>query len=85
MRTPEIFVHTLVWLPAVIAVTRRCEYRWLIVLICLGLAILDLYDVAKWLSHTNARHSMYLFIGMVLSWLPVFILAIYAKKSTRTP
>jgi hypothetical protein len=85
MRTPEIFVHTLVWLPAVIAVSRKCDYRWLICAICLGLAVLDLYDVAKWLSNTNARHSMYLFIGMVLTWLPVFILSIYARISPRAP
>lgn len=89
MRTPEILVHTLVWLPTIIAFSRRCEHRWLIFLLCSGLAVIDLYDVAKYLSQKNARHSMYLFIGMVLTWLPVFILSIYARplepRKPRSP
>lgn len=79
MRIPEILVQILIWLPVVIALTRRCAYRWLILLLCGTIAVIDLYDVAAFLSRHNARHSALLFTGEVLVWLPMFILSIYAR------
>lgn len=78
MRVPELLVQMLIWLPVVIAFTRHCRHRWVIVMVCAAIAVSDLYDVASFLSKRNARHSMYLFMVEVLAWLPVFILSIYA-------
>lgn len=79
MRIPEILVQVLIWLPVVIALTRRCNYRWLILPLCGVIAVIDLYDVAAFLSRHNARHSALLFTGEVLVWIPLFILSIYAR------
>ena len=85
MRTPEILVQILIWLPTIIALTRGCAYRWLIFLLCGGIAALDLYDIAALLSTRNARHSALLFAGEVLVWMPLFILSIYARVPGERP
>lgn len=81
MRTPEVLVQTLIWLPTLIAFARGCTYRWLIPLVSGGIAAIDLYDLAALLSTHNARHSIYLFAGEVVVWMSIFILSICAKSS----
>jgi hypothetical protein len=83
MRIPEILVQTLIWLPVFIAFSRGCRHRLIIVIVCGAIAASDLYDFASYLSHRNARHSMYLFMVEVLAWLPTFILSIYARKPSE--
>lgn len=79
MRLPEILVQVLIWLPALIALSRGCVYRWLVPLLCGGIAAIDLYDAAALLSTRNARHSAYLFIGEVLVWMAIFIFSACAR------
>ncbi|MFM8444831.1 MAG: hypothetical protein ACKN9W_16035 [Methylococcus sp.] len=83
MRTPELLLQTLIWLPTLIAFARGCAYRWLIPLICGGIAAIDLYDVPSLLSTHNARHSIYLFAGEVVVWMAIFILSICARTSAK--
>jgi hypothetical protein len=85
MRTPEIIIETLIWLPTVIAFSRGCDYRWLIPLLCGGIAMIDFYDVAEYLSTHNARHSAYLFIGEVFVWMAIFILSVCARAPGEPP
>ncbi len=81
MKVPELLVQTLIWLPVGIAFARHCRHRWVILIVCSGIAASDIFNLASTLSHRNARHAMYLFILEVLAWLPVFILSINAPKS----
>ena len=81
VRTPEILVETLIWLPAIIAWSRGCQMRYLIpiMLVCVGLSLVDFLDLVDQLSTHNARHSLYAFIVEVLTWLPAFIFSIYGR------
>ena len=84
MKITPIVIHVLIFLPAIIAWARHCQYRFVILLICGLIAGVSIYDLHDILATRNARHSMILFAAEVLLWLPVFILSIYAR-TTRSP
>ncbi|MFZ4655006.1 MAG: hypothetical protein ACOYLM_11645 [Methylococcaceae bacterium] len=84
MKTTEWVVQILIWLPALIAMSRRCQYALIIVVLCAIISGIAVYDIHDYLAEKNARHALYLFAGEVLVWLPTFILSIYAASpSTR--
>jgi hypothetical protein len=53
--------------------------------LCGGIAMIDFYDVAEYLSTHNARHSAYLFIGEVFVWMAIFILSVCARAPGEPP
>lgn len=78
MKFAAFVVYILIFLPAVIAYTRQCEYRIVVYLLCVVLAALGVMDAHWILAKKNAGHSLYLFIGEVVTWIFVFIHSIYA-------
>ena len=78
MKIAALVVYILIFLPAVIAYTRQCEYRIVVYLLCVVLAALGVMDAHWLLAKKNAGHSLYLFIGEVVAWIFVFIHSIYA-------
>ena len=84
MKTTEWVVQILIWLPALIAMSRRCQYALIIVVLCAIISGIAVYDIHDYLAEKNARNALNLFAGEVLVWLPTFILSIYAASpSTR--
>jgi peptidoglycan/LPS O-acetylase OafA/YrhL len=85
MKMTEWVVQILIWLPALIALSRRCRYAVVIVMLCAAISGIAVYDIHDYLAEKNARHALYLFAAEVLVWLPTFILSIYAvSPSTRS-
>ena len=78
MKIAALVVYILIFLPAVIAYSRQCEYRVVVYLLCVVLAALGVMDAHWILAKKNAGHSLYLFIGEVVVWIFVFIHSIYA-------
>lgn len=78
MKMTEWVVQILIWLPALIALSRRCRYAVMIVMLCGVISGIAVYDIHDYLAEKNARHALYLFAAEVLVWLPTFILSIYA-------
>ena len=78
MKMTEWVVQILIWLPGLIALSRRCRYALIIVILCAIISGIAVYDIHDYLAEKNSRHALYLFAGEVLVWLPTFILSIYA-------
>lgn len=82
MKMTEWVVQILIWLPALIALSRRCRYSVIILMLCAAISGIAVYDIHDYLAEKNARHALYLFAAEVLVWLPTFILSIYAVSSS---